>query len=272
MPGSKTYTANKVNELYEIEVHDTLHAMEHKHGLVSNAFWEVLKISLSVLLTAIVSVSSTSGVDGTGIDMLIYYTISFIILYVVLTALFKLLRLLIEILFSARIFPSVKKEYYNLFHKRTLNYIYLGISFENKYSSYLEKCAKEDYVNNPCSDTDLIINYLSQSVYYFFLAQEEFDKVIPKRTQSERKEKLNKKFLEYIGFPYLTISLASAKNALERLVNHISCLTSVISKSAYPDDIKNSYTVSISKLGKKCNIDLIPAFSKHLFRINSLNN
>ena len=271
MPGSKTYTANKVNELFEIEVHDTIHEIETQHSFRSGFFLEIIKIAISVLLSTIASIH-TSDSNIQGINLLIHCIVIFILLYIVLTGLFAIGKYLVGTLLSRRIFRSIRKEQYNLFHKRTLNYVYLGISFENKYSSYLDKNKNCTFVNGPSSDTDLIINYLAQAVYYFSIAHDGFEIVIPKETNNKRKENINAKFVNYIGFPYLAISLSSALNSLDRLDDYISQLKDALRKAAIPPERMDIYLTSISELQDNYIKLLKSSYFGSLSRVNALRN
>lgn len=52
MPGSKTYTSYKANELLEFELLDAIQSMNKKRSssFRFTLFWEVVKISISVVL------------------------------------------------------------------------------------------------------------------------------------------------------------------------------------------------------------------------------
>ncbi len=107
MPGSKTYTSNKVNELFEIEMRESAQLVEDKKGknIASTIFWEVLKITASILGTTYYNyrfMLPENEISDTipyyeQLQLLLYHILGFIVLYVLLTGLCKLFRWLIEI-------------------------------------------------------------------------------------------------------------------------------------------------------------------------------
>lgn len=279
MPGSKTYTSNKVNELFEIEMQESAQLVEDKKGknIASTVFWEVLKIAASILGTTYYNyrfmlpekeITDTIPYSEQ-LRLLLYHILGFIVLYILLTGLCKLFRWLIEIFFSKRVFPSVKKQSYDRFHKKILNYIYLGVSFENKFNVYLTHHLESEENLNYATDFDLTINYLSQSIYYFDKAYSGIDDIIPQRIKPNgRKEKANAKFLKYIGYSHLLVAFASAHNSLMRLVNSTEILKSKISD--IPTTISESYKLSVDDLKQNYIVRLKDNYETLLVRTKSL--
>lgn len=279
MPGSKTYTSNKVNELFEIEMRESAQLVEDKKGknIASTIFWEVLKITASILGTTYYNyrfMLPEKEISDTipyyeQLQLLLYHILGFIVLYILLTGLCKSSRWLIEIFFSKRVFPSVKKQSYDRFHKKILNYIYLGVSFENKFNVYLMHHLKSESSLNYTTDLDLAINYLSQSIYYFVKAYSGIDDIIPQRIKPNgRKEMANAKFLKYIGYSHLLISFASAHNSLTRLANSTETLKAKIINM--PTTISESYKLSIDDLQHNYIVRLKDNYESLLVRTKSL--
>lgn len=262
MPGSKTYTSNKVNELFEIEMQESAKTIESKKrkNTASTFFWEVLKIAGSLLGTTyynyrsiISTVTADSNYNSQIVQyerqssLLINHIIGFIILYISCTVMIKMFRMIFEMIFGKRIFSTFKIESYNQFHKRIINHIYMGVSFENKFNVYMTQRLKKQSDPNYYTDLDLTMNYLSQSIYYLEKAYEELVKFFPKRTTRKgRKEKTNAEFLKAIGFSYIIISLASAQNSIMRLYNSVDSLNSLV--NSLSEDTKNRYLTSIIDL------------------------
>lgn len=273
MPCSKTYTNNKANELLEVQMDESAHLIDvHKEkSIASTIFWEVIKITSSILLTTYFNfqfIIPTLNNNNTipypeQIKILLYHIAGFIILYVLFTGLIKLIKWLFEILFSNRMFSSVKTQAYNLFHKRVINYLYLGVIFENKYSVYLNQKSKDK--NDKNYNRDLAINYFSQSIYYYKKADIEIENIIPERVKKEgRKEKTNAKFLNSIGYSHILISFNSAKNSLTRMNESITNLYEISSSDL------EFYKPIISNLQQDYIEPLIDKYQSHIIRTNEL--
>lgn len=255
--------------------------VEDKKGknIASTIFWEVLKITASILGTTYYNycfvLPEKEIVDtipySEQLRLLLFHILGFIVLYILLTGLCKLFRWLIEIFFSKRVFPSVKKQSYDRFHKKILNYIYLGVSFENKFNVYLMHHLKSESSLNYTTDLDLAINYLSQSIYYFDKAYSGIDDIIPKRIKPNgRKEKANAKFLKYIGYSHLLISFASAHNSLMRLANSTETLNAKITN--IPTVTSESYKLSVNDLKQNYIVRLKDNYESLLVRTKALKN
>lgn len=219
MPGSKTYTSNKVNELIEEEFIDGINNLEKQHSksISNTVFWEITKVSISILATTLINLllASQNGYSTpswSDLRIISSCIIIFIVMYFIVNGLAIAFKWLFDAIFNKRLLSSEKKRGYLIFHKRIVNHIYLGISFENKFNMYISKASsKEDDLN-----LDLATNYMSQSAYYFKIAKEELIELIPERS-SGILEKRNADFLNFIGFPTLNISLISAQRSLNRL-------------------------------------------------------
>lgn len=255
MPGSKTYTSNKINELLEHDFLDGVSDLE-KHGLKgisSTIFLEILKIGLSLIFTTWVSILTLP--DGSNPNDLLFNLkiiaiciIVFIIFYLLVNLIFITGRWLFDALFNLRRFSSQKEKASLDFHKKIVNHIYLGISFENKYNEYISRSTNKE------NDLmlDLSLNYLSQSVHYFKIASEEINKYIPSDAKRKgMRERKNAEFLNYIGFPLLNISLISAQRSLKRLLTtegHIREITNSVLAASNRETIKLAYMNSINEL------------------------
>ena len=279
MPGSKGYTLNKVNELFEIEMYESAKIAENKRGksVATTIFKEVVTITLSILGTTyynyrfmlpqkeiIETIPYTEQ-----IHLLLYHILGFIIIYVLLTGLTKLIKWLFEIIFGKRLLPSVKKKSYDQFHKKILNYIYLGVSFENKFSLYLSNYLRNENSRYYTANIDLAVTYFSQSVYYFDKAYLEIENIFPYRTKRNgRKENGNAKFLKHIGYSHLLISFSSACNSLSRLNKSINLLETKITSAS--DIEKNYYKLSLNELNENHIKRLISVYEELLVRTKSL--
>ena len=261
MPGSKTYTSNKVNELLEHDFFDGINDME-KHRLKSfskSIFMEIIKICLSLLLTTFISIFTLPTQDNESsliinLEIISLCLAGFICFYILTNVLFVVVKWIFDALFNKRLFSSEKKKAYLIFHKKIVNHIYLGISFENKYNAYISHASnKTDDLN-----LDLASNYLSQSVHYFKIALSEIQELIPPDTQKRGwREKKNAEFLDHIGFPLLSVSLVSAQRSLNRLVateTQIKELTKTVLANANEQAIKQAYSNSIEGLFSEINL------------------
>lgn len=278
MPGSKTYTSYKANELLESEFLDTLQSLKR------NRFWdisniivsEILKISLSILISAIVNYMITPpeiihNILPKELSTIAVFIFLFIIIYLLMYFVLVMIRLILDTLFNKRRRQTIKNAAYETFHKRILNHIYLAISFENKYIVYLSK------QHNSIDDLnfDLAINYLSQAVHYFKLSKISLNKLIPPLVKNTGyRERKNAEFLGHIGYSILSISLVSGQRSLNRLYNTKSkILNSVsnISSTSNNSTIRLNYTTSINMLFSEIN-DCISQFNQHLVRTTKLHN
>ena len=286
MPGSKTYTSNKINELLEMEFLDGVSKMEKQSAkkLSNTFFFEVLKISLSLFITAVVECLSLKGVlvpkepAVESMDELIVKMEMIIFMIVVFVFSYAFIHLLVAIgkwLFSAfvnkRILPSEKVKAHINFHKKIVNHIYLGISFENKYSVYIlpEEAQKNEII------FDLAANYLSQAVYYFELAKNELSELIP--TGAKRNSYLdwrNAEYLDSIGFPIINITLISGQRSLRRLLRtkeKILDAAKSINAEANAHSIKQGYSDSLESLFDQIN-SYADCYQSFLSRVADLQN
>lgn len=260
MPGSKTYTSNKINELLEMEFLDVVSEMEKRSAKkLTNAFFgEVLKISLSLLASVgieylslkEISTSAKPAVDPTGkliveMETIISLILVFILSYVLINLFILVGKWIFSAVFNKRILSSEKAKSYADFHKKIINHIYLGISFENKYNIYVDVASGQPNDIN----FDLAANYLSQAVHYFRLAKDELSDLIP--TQVKRwsyLDRRNAKYLDYIGFPIINIALISGQRSLMRLLgtkDKLLKITDSIVADANVLSIKQGYSNSL---------------------------
>lgn len=280
MPGSKTYTSNKVNELFEIEMQESAYNSEAKKtkSIACMFFVEILKISLSLLGTIYfnyklnfsnLNISEKLSYSDQ-ILFLIKIICGFIVLYLSLAAFIIILKIIIEWLFGKRVFRGFRRKAYALFHKRILNYIYLGASFENKYNKYLNNYLNDNNSPDYSKFLDLTMDYFSQSLYYFNKAYIEIDEFYPKKVkQNGRKEKLNAIFLNRIGFSHLIISFVSAYNSLKRLDDSIDLLETRIVHC--PNIISESYKLAIDDLKQSYIMSLISNYDMLIIRTKALS-
>ncbi len=232
MPGSKTYTSNKVNELLEAEFLEGMNDFEKvkMRGFSKTVFWEVIKISLSLLIANLIQLltltknsadvfGNTANLNDTlnlaeELKVIITCLALFIFIYFVLSMLAKGIIWVYDAIFNLRGLSSEKKKAYWIFHKKIINHIYLGISFENKYNHYIQRASKAENDLN----FDLSMHYLSQSVHYFEIAQNELKDLIPKEVTNKKKESpKNAEYLAYVGYPLICVTLVSAQRSLNRL-------------------------------------------------------
>lgn len=263
MPGSKTYTSNKINELLEMEFLDGVSEIEkHSARKLTNAFFgEVLKISLSLLASVgieYLSLKETSttvrpAVGSRGeliaeIETIISLIIVFILSYLIINLLVFAGKWIFSAVFNKRILPSEKSKSYADFHKKIINHIYLGISFENKYIVYVAMASKQKNDTN----FDLAANYLSQAVHYFRLAKDELSELIPSQVKrGSYLERRNAMYIDYIGFPIINIALISGQRSLMRLLgtkDKILKITDSIVADANELSIKQGYSNSLTVL------------------------
>lgn len=286
MPGSKTYTSNKINELLEMEFLDGVSKME-KHSakkLSSTFFLEVLKISLSLLISVMVEcLSLKEGLTATGqiveptnnliakMEMIIFMVSVFVLSYLIIHLLVVVGKWLFSAIFNKRILPSERVKAYVDFHKKIINHIYLGISFENKYNAYksLENGQKEIVV-------DLAANYLSQAVHYFKLAKDELSELIPTEVKrGSYLDKRNAKYLDHIGYPVVCIALISGQRSLRRLLdtkNDMLGDTNPNTTEANGQSIKQGYKNSLESLFNEINLyaDCYQAFLERVAHLQKL--
>ena len=286
MPGSKTYTSNKINELLEMEFLDGVSKIEKQSAKkLSNTFFlEVLKIGLSSLITAIVEYFSLKGVlvpkepAAEPVDELMVQTEMIVFMIAVFVLSYLLIHLLVVVgkwlfgaIFNKRILPSEKAKAYVDFHKKIVNHIYLGISFENKYSVYISLAETQ---KNEIS-FDLAANYLSQAVYYFKLAKDELSELIP--TEAKRNSYLdrrNAKYLDCIGFPIINIALISGQRSLRRLLGAKEIMLAAaksITAEANEGSIKQGYLDSLGFLFKEID-SYADCYQSFLSRVADLHN
>lgn len=263
MPGSKTYTSNKINELLEMEFIDVVSEMEkHSAKKLTNAFFgEVLKISLSLLAsvgTEYLSLKKTStpakpavepmGELIVGMETIISLIIVFILSYLLINLLARVVKWVFSAVFNKRILPSEKAKAYADFHKKIINHIYLGISFENKYNAYVSMVSKQKNDIN----FDLAANYLSQAVHYFRFAKDELSELIPSQVKSgSYLDRRNAMYIDYIGFPIINIALISGQRSLMRLLetkDDILKASDSIVVEANEHSIKQGYSKSFQFL------------------------
>lgn len=263
MPGSKTYTSNKINELLEMEFLDGVSEMEkHSARKLTNAFFcEVLKISLSLLASVGIeylslketSTSAKPAIEPMGeliveMETIISLISVFVLSYLLINLLVFVGKWIFSAVFNKRILPSEKAKSYADFHKKIINHIYLGISFENKYNVYVSVAnAQKNDIN-----FDLAANYLSQAVHYFRLAKDELSELIPSQVKrGSYLDRRNAMYLDYIGFPIITIALISGQRSLMRLLetkNKILNVTDSIVAKANQHSIKQGYSNSFKFL------------------------
>lgn len=253
MPGSKTYTSNKVNELLEAEFIDSINDLEKQRikSVSTTLFWEIIKVSVSLLVTTLINLlilPAKENSEGSWEELkIIAICISvFILIYLIINGLAIVAKWLFDALFNKRLFFAEKKKGYLVFHKKIVNHIYLGISFENKYNTYISKASNQaDDLN-----LDLATNYLSQSVHYFKIAKEELQELIPEKNSGVL-EKRNAEFLDFIGFPLMNVSLISGQRSLNRLLateQKICDIAKEITAESNGAVIKQAYLSSISNL------------------------
>lgn len=277
MPGSKTYTSNKVNELLEHDFLAGINDME-KHrlkGVSFSIFKEVLKLCLSLFFTTLMSMLTLSTKEENQSDLIFslevisIFTAVFIGFYILTHIIFFIGKWVFAALFNKRIFPAEKKKAYLIFHKKIVNHIYLGISFENKYNLYISNATnKIDDLN-----LDLASNYLSQSVHYFKIALTDIQDLIPPYIKGKDfREKMNAEFLDYIGFPLINVSLASAQRSLNRLLateSQVKDLTNSILANNNGTTIQLAYSSSIKGLFEEIN-SFINSYELNLERVLNL--
>lgn len=287
MPGSKTYTSNKINELLEMEFLDGVSKME-KHSakkLSSTYFLEVLKISLSLLISVMVECFSLKeGLTATEqiveptnnliakMEMIIFMVSIFVLSYLIIHLLVVVGKWLFSAIFNKRILPSEKTKAYVDFHKKIINHIYLGISFENKYNVYMsvESDQKTEIV------VDLAANYLSQATHYFKLAKDELSELIP--TEVKRGSYLdqrNAKYLDHIGYPIVNIALISGQRSLRRLLGTKADILGVANPNTTETNgqsLKQGYKDSLDSLFNEINVyaDCYQAFLERVAHLQKM--
>ncbi len=247
MPGSKTYTSNKVNELLESEFLTSINGMEKGRikSLSKLFFEETIKVILSLLVTTIIGVFSNIADEEAGnleynLKIIAIGLAIFLGAYLLLNGLHWVVRWLFHAVFNKRILRSEKKKAFWKFHKQIINHIYLGISFENKYNEYLRHSSENENDLN----FDLAMNYLSQAVHYFEIAENELDDLIPDTVSSNKKPIKDANFLAHVGYPLLNVSLVSAQRSLNRLFKSKNELVRIIDKvqaSSNVEAIKTGY-------------------------------
>lgn len=253
MPGSKTYTTNKVNELLEFDFFEGINEIEKNRSKnISSAISEeIIKICISLYVSTYTGVfsSTENAADSVyNLKVMSKCILIFVIIYIVATVSWKVLKWIFDAIFNKRLLLGEKKKAYISFHKRIINHIYLGISFENKYNEYITKTSNRKNDLN----LDLASNYLSQSVHYFKVAKSELFELIPtKAGRSAFREKLNAKYLDYIGYPLIFTSLITAQRSLNRLLNsqnNINQYKANIDSENNNSTIRNAYKKSIDDL------------------------
>lgn len=253
MPGSKTYTSNKVNELLEFDFFEGISEIEKNRskGISSVISEEIIKICISLYFTTFTGIFSTTEntVDSvSNLKLMSQCILLFAVVYISATVAWKIFKWILDAIFNKRLLIGEKKKAYVSFHKRIINHIYLGISFENKYNEYLTKSQNGE--NDLC--LDLASNYLSQSVHYFRVAKNELFELIPTKSgKCGFREKLNASFLDYVGYPLILISLITAQRSLNRLLNSKTAIDNFKNKLDSKNNnttINNAYSKSISDL------------------------
>ena len=250
MPGSKTYTSNKVNELLESEFLTSINGLEKSRikNISKIFFEETLKVILSLLVTTIIGAYSNITNKETGdleynLKIIAIGLAIFLGAYLLLNGLHLIAKWLFHAVFNKRILRSEKKKAFWTFHKRIINHIYLGISFENKYNEYLRHSSENENDLN----FDLAMNYLSQAVHYFEIAENELDDLIPDTVSSNKRPIKDANFLAHVGYPLLNVSLVSAQRSLNRLFESKDKLEEIINKvqaRANVEAIKTGYLYS----------------------------
>lgn len=218
MPGSKTYTSYKANELLEFELLNAIQSMNKKRSssFRFTLFWEVVKISISVVFASLFS----PYIDGKSLseqwNFLGTLVLLFLLSYLAVSGLLVVAKWLFDALFNKRRLRKEQVYANDYFHKRILNYVYLAIGFENKFNCYLQKYS---CCSNNCSEVDLIVTYLAQAVYYFEKANTELKKIIPPKEMEKniKKEKVNAEYLSIIGYDYLITSIEGSINSIKRI-------------------------------------------------------
>lgn len=253
MPGSKTYTANKVNELFEVEFINDIGTMEKQRlsGISFKLFLEVIKICISLFVTTLINRSILPNGDEpiSLYDLMLIiskYILVFILAYVIVYGLAIVGKWFFNAFFNKRLLCSEKKKAYLNFHKKIVNHIYLAISFENKYNMYITLSGEQSNSLN----LDLAAIYLSQSVHYFKIAYEELCELVPPKRKGKA-EKRNASFMDYMGYPLVNVSLISGQRSLERLLenqNVISDYIENIKAKSNEGIIKTTYLNSIKEL------------------------
>lgn len=278
MPGSKTYTSNKVNELLEHDFFDGINDIEKNKlkGFSKAVCTEILKICLSLLVTSLISLFTLPAQDSEANLLFNFKIISictavFIGVYLLTNIIFWIGKWVLDAIFNKRLLTSEKKKSYLMFHKKIVNHIYLGISFENKYNVYISTASnKIDDLN-----LDLASNYLSQAVHYFKIALDEIQDLIPPDVKKDGwREKKNAEFLDYIGFPLLNVSFVSAQRSLNRLLAteiQIKNLTNSILANDNKTAIQLAYSSSIEGLFVEIS-SYINSYESNLERVLKLQN
>ncbi|MBQ8314990.1 MAG: hypothetical protein IJX95_04525 [Lachnospiraceae bacterium] len=252
MPGSKTYTSSKVNELVELEIFDGLQDLEKQRlkGISFTIFLEVIKISLSILITSLLQLPSATDEKELILDLKTsaICICVFVVVYLVLNLLVIVGKWLFDACWNKRRLLREKKLGHAYFHKKIVNHIYIAISFENKYIAYLKRSSSvKDNLN-----VDLGVNYLSQATHYFKIAKSELVQLIPPEAKRRGKREIkNAQYLAFIGYPVLNSSLVSAQRSLHRLLmsnEEIMQLINNIDEDENVATIKKGYGDSVEKI------------------------
>lgn len=166
MPGSKTYTSTKSNELFEAEIELYLKKQNSSSAVEKciNVIIEVAKIILSAIIPIYIdqgfaklfSASNTVSQNQTSIpnpnsvltpqfvaELFVPLIFYFSIGYAVLTILFSILKYLVQCFLSGRFWPKSKEAAKVYYHKVTLNQILLAMSFENKLRFYTQELVRQ---------------------------------------------------------------------------------------------------------------------------------
>lgn len=238
MPGSKTFTSTKSNELLEYDLINEIKSINDSNlqKVCSKITIEFFKLLFSFAITSVLSISKnifhhlTNSEDAYNLLLMLYDAmkvfIIFLLSYIFIHYLGKFLTSLFNLVFNERILNAKKDNYKRMFYSRTYNMIMLGISFENKSNHYKNNFAEEiksKTYNEIVKDSnyiDLIVMYLSQSIYYFEVAETDLCKIIPVR-MSGKKEKVNLNYINHICISNLKLDLNSSINSLCRLSNLI---------------------------------------------------
>lgn len=254
MPGSKTFTSTKNYELLEGELIEEVRALNtHSYSKrVWGSIIEVAKICFSSAMCAVFTINSkyisllseASPSETITIicDLVIRLCGIFLSVFFLASVIIKFFSFMFDTLFNSRIFLHRQIRAKQTFQRITVNLLMLAVSFENKCLFYHQKASNNvnddssksgEAKGNPPEEQndehkkaimDLEIEYFFQSVFYYERAKEKLNEAIPPQMRHKFKERVNTRFMDYIGFDNIEVNLAIGVASLTRLKNYYDSL------------------------------------------------
>lgn len=281
MPGSKTFTSTKNLEFLESSLMEEYQKLQHQPRLkrAFSGVVEVIKIVASAILSAFFALKTDLSklFSQTNLEYLIEDIVIlgikiccvFFLGYILVSFVLYLLSFLLDAILNSRRWKSRRENAKQIFYKITVNLIMLAVSFEHKCYAYHEQ--EKKFPCGPAKNAwlDLEIEYFLQAITYFQFAEQRLIDLIPEKMHLKCKERVNRQYIDYIGFGNIIAHIEIALQSMKRLREFFSnIVTGEEDFKTLRERINEcEYTYPINKQGEFLD-ELITEYEKHLKLVN----